>query len=457
MTIADSILYTALKAIKIFIVLTPLRIALLFGRSMGLAAYILLPSRRRLTESNIRSAFPEEDEDWCRNTARTVFLNFGRNTIELIKFSAGRLTDIVETGDMSIFDTGVVLMTGHLGNWEITGMALAAAGKELYPIGRRIHSPAFDRIVDDLRTKYGSHHIPYKGSIKEILRKIKNNKNLCVLIDQHMRSGIPCTFFGRPVWATHITSVLHRKTGVDIVPSFSRHAGGRIKVDYGEPFYLEKEGDSLRADFINTQRQMRWLEGKIREKPDEWFWLHNFWKYRWPAAFLDRDGTINMDYGYVSEIEKLEFIPGAIDAMRKLKKAGFMLIIITNQSGIARGLYTERDFSKLNDYFLEKLESEGVFIDKVYYCAHHPDDDCHNRKPNPGMIEKALSEFNIDTARSVVIGDKRSDIELGSRLNIKTCMVMTGCGKEHVKDSSPDIVAQDLSEAAHLIIDEKKK
>ncbi|MBN2406780.1 MAG: D-glycero-beta-D-manno-heptose 1,7-bisphosphate 7-phosphatase [Elusimicrobia bacterium] len=422
------------------------------GRMLGRISCLVLPRRRRITADNLRRAFPEKDAAWHSRMTVKVFGNFGANLMEFIKFSAGRFSGSVEVSGMERLDPGVVLLTGHIGNWEITGMSVAAAGRELYPVGRRIHEPAFDRIVDELRTVYGSHHIPYRKSIREILSKIRDKKNICVLIDQRMKSGLPCRFFNRPVWATQIASVLHRKTGVGIVPGFSRHAGKKVRVFYGEPLDFVTEGDALRADFINTQRQMDWLEDRVREKPDEWFWMHNFWKDRWPAVFLDRDGTINEDKGYVSRIEDLKFIPGVMEAMRKLKKAGYLLVVVTNQSGIARGYYTVRDYNRLNEYFLKSLADEGVFIDRVYFCPHHPDDNCIDRKPNPGMVHSALKDLNIDLKRSFVIGDKASDIGLGRGLGIKTVMVMTGYGSDEIKKASPDYTADDLAAAAEIIL-----
>ncbi len=449
----NSILYKLLKLIKISLEILPLKFILFIGSMLGKIAYYLVPGRRRITVNNLISAFPEKDTRWCRLYAKKVFSNFGRNMMEFIKFSSGRIFNLVEVEGIEKFNDGAILLTGHLGNWEITGMSIAASGRELYPVGRRIHNPAFDRIVDDLRTVYGSHHIPYHGSIREILKKIKNNKNLCILIDQHMKSGLPVKFFNRPVWCTHIASVLMRRTGVKVIPGSSLHRNGKIKVCYEEPLNFVTDKDSLKADFINTQKQMNWLESKIKNKPDEWFWMHNFWKSNWPAVFIDRDGTINKDYGYVASREKLEFLPGAMEALRKLRKAGYLLVVVTNQSGIARGYYTENDYFKLNEYFLSQLESEGVIIDRVYHCPHHPDSNCYYRKPNPGMIFKAMDELNIDLKRSFVIGDKASDIELGKRLKIKTIMVMTGYGKDDMKKISSDFKANDLLAAAELIIE----
>lgn len=128
------------------------------------------------------------------------------------------------------------------------------------------------------------------------------------------------------------------------------------------------------------------------------------------AIFLDRDGVINIDKGYVSKIEDFKFIDGVIKSLKKLQNAGFLLIIITNQSGIGRGYYSLEDFEKLTNWMLEELKKSGVFIEKVYFCPHSPDENCECRKPSSGMIKEALKEFNIDPKNSWMVGDKQSDI-----------------------------------------------
>jgi D-glycero-D-manno-heptose 1,7-bisphosphate phosphatase len=451
---ADAFLYLLLKAVIILITVLPERLVYCAAAFLGELFYLFGKKRRAITVDNIKRAFPEKSFSHCRSLALDVYKNLGRNLVEFIRFSNGKLSGKIDIRGADRFANGGLMQMGHFGNWEITGMALASSGRDLYPVGRRIHNKAVDTIIDVLRTVFGGDNIPYRGSIRKVLKKIRNNENICVLFDQRMSSGLPVKFFNRPVWVTHFSSVLHRRTGVEVIPSFSYHEDGRLKVRYEEPADFVSSGDTLRADFINTQNQVNWLEDKIRNRPYEWFWLHDFWKDRWPAVFLDRDGTINVDHGYVSEKEDLEFYPGTFKALRELRRAGYLLIVVTNQSGVARGYYTENDYRKLNSYFLNTLEKEGVIIDRVYHCSHHPDDDCYCRKPNPGMVLNAGEELNIDEAASFVVGDKASDINLGKRLDIKTAMVMTGEGKNQIKDVSPDFVGADLAEVAQIIIDE---
>ena len=131
------------------------------------------------------------------------------------------------------------------------------------------------------------------------------------------------------------------------------------------------------------------------------------------AAFLDRDGVINVDHGYVGKIEDFSWCDGVFEGLLRLKELGFELVIITNQSGIARGYYSEADFKRLTKWMLTGLEKQGISVLKVYHCPHAPELGCECRKPKPGMILKAASELEIDLKNSILIGDKDSDIAAG--------------------------------------------
>jgi len=153
-----------------------------------------------------------------------------------------------------------------------------------------------------------------------------------------------------------------------------------------------------------------------------------------PAIFLDRDGVINDDLDYVYRIKNFKFIPGVFEACRKFIERGYQIIIITNQAGIARGYYTEDDFEQLNQWMLNKFVYHNVEIKGVYYCPHHPVHgknqyrvDCDCRKPKPGMILRAAQEHELDLRRSILIGDKASDIKAGKSAGIVTnLLVKTG-------------------------------
>jgi D-glycero-D-manno-heptose 1,7-bisphosphate phosphatase len=147
---------------------------------------------------------------------------------------------------------------------------------------------------------------------------------------------------------------------------------------------------------------------------------------RRPAAFLDRDGVINRDHGYVHRSDQVEWIPGALESVRRLNDLGYRVVVVTNQAGVAHGYYSEEDIIALHDWIQEELAAKGAFIDAFYFCPYHPNARVErfrashiDRKPNPGMIFRALSDMQIDKYHSFLIGDKDSDIECARSAGIK--------------------------------------
>ena len=153
------------------------------------------------------------------------------------------------------------------------------------------------------------------------------------------------------------------------------------------------------------------------------------------AAFIDRDGVLNEERGFVHRIEDFVFVPGAIEALQALQTAGYLLVVITNQSGIARGLYSEDDYLTLTAHMRERLQAAGVRLDAVEYCPHLADApleryrlDCDCRKPKPGMLRRAITALDIEPASSFLVGDRLSDVEAGRAAGISRCfLVRTGC------------------------------
>jgi D-glycero-D-manno-heptose 1,7-bisphosphate phosphatase len=153
---------------------------------------------------------------------------------------------------------------------------------------------------------------------------------------------------------------------------------------------------------------------------------HTIRSASYPTAFFDRDGVLNVDHGYVSQPEKFEWIPGAPETVRLLNDAGYLVIVITNQSGIARGFYDETDVHHLHALMQESLATQGAHIDAFYYCPHHPQGmiaryrtTCDCRKPATGMLRQAALDWPVDRARSFLIGDKDSDMKAAANFNIR--------------------------------------
>jgi len=179
-------------------------------------------------------------------------------------------------------------------------------------------------------------------------------------------------------------------------------------------------------------------------------------------VFLDRDGVITQEPPhYAHEVSQLKLIPKTADAIRLLNENGFVVIVTSNQAGIAYGYYQEEDAILFHQAMKENLAQEGAHIDAIYYCPHHPEAkveryrvDCNCRKPKPGMLIRAEKELNIDLKQSFIVGDKLSDIEAGKRVGCKTIMVRTGHGVEELKSKEIDCdyVANDLHGAVQHIL-----
>jgi len=183
------------------------------------------------------------------------------------------------------------------------------------------------------------------------------------------------------------------------------------------------------------------------------------------AIFIDRDGTLNEDIGYVSSPDQLTLYPWAAEAVRLINKTELKAIVITNQSGIARGIYTEETLNAIHQKMIEELAMQGAKLDGVYYCPHHPKIgdaryriECDCRKPKTGMLDRAAREQDIDLSRSFVIGDKASDINLALNAGARAALVMTGYGRDtqahpDLFPCEPTFVAETLLDAVRLILD----
>ncbi|OVE77436.1 hypothetical protein BVX98_02745 [bacterium F11] len=150
---------------------------------------------------------------------------------------------------------------------------------------------------------------------------------------------------------------------------------------------------------------------------------------RYPAVFLDRDGTILKERGYLKEAHKMKFYPFVFRALRSLQKKGFRLILITNQSGIGRGYFTRLQIDRIHKCFGKVLKRHGIKLAGIYLCPHHPRAGCSCRKPKPGLIKKAAKAHSLDVKRSYMIGDQLRDMRLSRAVNTKGVLVLTGAGR----------------------------
>ena len=186
------------------------------------------------------------------------------------------------------------------------------------------------------------------------------------------------------------------------------------------------------------------------------------------AVFLDRDGTINEEVGYLDSLDKLKIIPRAYKAIRLINESGMKAVVISNQAGVARGLFTEDFVKMINEYLQTALRQKGAYIDNFYYCPHHPTEGlepyrqvCECRKPAPGMLLQAAQDLNIDLTKSYLVGDRFNDMEAAKIAGVKGILVKTGFGQGLLQDdgpdratpqNEPDFIVADILEAVKWIL-----
>lgn len=185
------------------------------------------------------------------------------------------------------------------------------------------------------------------------------------------------------------------------------------------------------------------------------------------AVFLDRDGTISEEVGYIRDLEQFRLMPQSAEAVRLMNACGLTVIVVTNQAGVAKGHFSEEMVNRVHEKMETLLSNQGAVLDGVYYCPHHPEGvvethrkTCACRKPGSGMIEKALKEHPINISHSYMVGDKITDVECAQRLGVKNILVLTGYGTDALKKMDaarmkrPDYIADDVLDAARWIIND---
>ncbi|MBI3610838.1 MAG: D-glycero-beta-D-manno-heptose 1,7-bisphosphate 7-phosphatase [Nitrospirae bacterium] len=451
------------------------------GSLLGEAAYDLIPRRRRITLNNLRLAFKTPDFDHT-GVARAVYRSLGESLMEFLDAmdqdreailrkvqveGLSNLEDAVRRGK------GVIILGFHYGNWELMNLVHSVLGYPTHVVGRALDNSRLNRLINRQRERFGSVVLNSKdpSSLRQILSALHQKEMVGFLIDQNVVGdrGVYVDFFGRLAYTHKVVALVALKTGAPVIPMLMhREEGGRHRLVYGKALPLIKTGDRDRDVLTNTQRMTRVIEEAVRQRPEQWLWMHDRWKKQpqvgTRAVFLDRDGTISEEVGYIHDIDHLQLIPKSAKAIRMLNRSGINVIVVTNQSGVARGYYSEEHVRRVNDRLAALLKAEGAELDGIYYCPHHPTEgtspytrSCACRKPEPGMLLRAASERRIDLSCSFVVGDKRIDMEMAHRVGAKGVLVLTGYGEGEIAQkgdagSQPDRIAADLEEAVEWIL-----
>jgi KDO2-lipid IV(A) lauroyltransferase len=296
--LSDFVQYIGVRAFVSVIRLLPLNIGMLVGKSLAYAIYLIDRKHRKVAYENLRNAYGEDLSDFqIKKIIRRNYLHFASVGIDFIK-----MPQIVNQSNwQKHFEVeglefarkarkegkGIIFVTGHTGNWEVLGCAFEFFFHPLHSIAKHMKNPFVDRIITGFR-EYSAQKIIFKEkAAREMIRVLKSNECLGILVDQNARkNSIFVDFFGQKAATTRVVATLSLKTGAPIILAFLRRSDGRyrFKISMTKPVQIEKTGD-LEKDILNlTQRYTTIIESRIRAHPHEWIWIHRRWKTRPPRA-----------------------------------------------------------------------------------------------------------------------------------------------------------------------------
>ena len=284
------ILYYLGRAIAFIIYLLPVRVSVYLATFLGRIAFRILKKYRRLTIENLKLAFgSEKTDEEIEGIARRVFENLGKNAAELVNFpkiNKGNLDKWVSISDPRILDEavkrgkGIIILTAHFGNWELTGLTLREKEYRGCVIGRRIYFDKYDKWLNELRRLHDVNVIYRDESPRKALKALKDNQIVGIVADQDVDSveGVFVNFFGKAAYTPAGPVVLARATGAALIPALMVREGGRHVLKVEKPMELVDTGNRTQDLVTNTQKWSDIIEAYIRKYPDQWVWMHRRWK-----------------------------------------------------------------------------------------------------------------------------------------------------------------------------------
>ena len=319
--------------------------------------------------------------------------------------------------------------------WHAHETAHAAATLLLHPNDHPFDSDLVEINAESLVTAF--HNRPHAG---DVWRQNLVNAGLYVLEKHALAPFRPSTLNSQP------STILD--FGKDVFPALVR-AGEKL-LGYNSPEFIKDIGTPARYDKISAQFAAGIVQRSSLATPQR-------------AVFLDRDGTLIPDMDCLRSADELELLPGVAEALHELNLQGWRTVVVTNQPVIAKGFCDEAELQKIHNKLESLLGREHAFIDRIYFCPHHPEKgfpgerpelkiECDCRKPKTGMIQKAVAELNIDLKQSWLIGDTTTDLQTAKNAGLKSILVRTGsAGRDGKFDAAPDFVCNDLRQAVEII------
>ncbi len=305
--LSRALVYYGTKSILFFFRLLPLGFDTWLGAGLGRLAYHVLPRERTKGVQNILKAFPGNDETWAREQLKKSFEGFGRSIMELVKLETivRHIDDYIQVRNFEVFEqarakgNGVLWITGHIGNWELMPVYFATKGYETYVVAKQLYDPNMDGLINGLRERFGVHPVlrGSEGSGKKILRALRSNAILGMLIDQDTDvQGVFVQFFGDAAFTPRGASDLAVKAGAGIVAGFITRTDSKHHViTLHAPVVPEKTGQYEQDIVALTQSMTTAIEQHIREHPADWVWMHARWAKRPPGPAAKEKVVLNTD------------------------------------------------------------------------------------------------------------------------------------------------------------------
>jgi histidinol-phosphate phosphatase family protein len=328
--------------------------------------------------------------------------------------------------------------------WNAHEKAGAAATLLLHPNDHPFDSDLVEINADSLVTEF--HNRPHDGNV---WRQNLVNAGLYVLEKRALESVRGSAFRRHPETQPPEGGTPNLLDfGKDVFPAMLR--AGKKLLGYNSPEFIKDIGTPARYDKISAQFAAGIVQRSSLATPQR-------------AVFLDRDGTLNVDKDCLRNADELELLPGVAEAIHELNYNGWRTVVVTNQPVIAKGFCDEAELQKIHNKLESLLGREHAFIDRIYFCPHHPEKgfpgerpelkiECDCRKPKTGMIKKAVAELNIDLSQSWLVGDTTTDLQTAKNAGLKSILVRTGsAGRDGKFDASPDFVCNDLRQAVEII------
>ncbi len=483
----------------------PRPLALLLGRALGLLGYLLAGRRRRLALDNLRIAFPDLSARARRRLARSSFAHLGMNVVEffslprLTREGAARLMPFEGEEHMDrarALGRGVLMLSTHLGSWDLLSAALVLRGYRLALVSKVSRSRAVNRVWMGYRARAGIRVLTGRNLMRGILSSLRGGGMVGFVLDQNAirADGVFVPFFGRSACTLSALAVIAARTGAPVVPVHTYRDGGRHRAMFHPPIEVPGAPAGEEGITARTAAYTRWTEQVIRRHPGQWTWLHDRWKTRppaepevvqgpkskvqgkgsgqepgstldigpWtldmtrkrPAVFFDRDGTLIDELGYLGDPEKVpgKLFPWAAEAVRAAAEAGYLPVLVTNQSAVGRGMFPEEAVTAVNLRLAQELvKAGGAAFTAAYHCPHLPDAGCDCRKPALGMARRAAADLGLDLSRSWVVGDVDKDVLLAARAGMKAALVRTGHPQKGDIPPGTPVFDDALAAVRHLV------